>query len=58
MPTYAGLSLEAGNVWDTSDQISSGDLLFAVSLYLGADTPLGPLYLAWGMAEGGNSSVT
>lgn len=57
MPVYAGLSLEAGNVWDTSDQISSGDLRFAGSLYAGADTPLGPLYLAWGLAEGGNNTL-
>ena len=57
LPMYAGLSLEAGNVWDASDQISSGDLRFAGSIYAGADTPLGPLYLAWGLAEGGNNTV-
>ena len=57
LPFYAGMSLEAGNVWDDSDQISVDDLRFAGALYAGADTPLGPLYLAYGMAEGGNRSV-
>lgn len=57
LPVYAGLSFEAGNVWDESDQMNFDDLRFAGALYAGADTPLGPLYLAFGMAEGGNSSV-
>ena len=57
IPMYAGLSLEAGNVWDSSDQISSGDLQFAGAVFAGADTPLGPLYLAWGLAEGGENTV-
>ena len=56
-PTYAGLSVEAGDVWDDSDMVSSGDLRFAGSAFVGADTPIGPLYLAWGWAEGGNSTA-
>ena len=56
LPVYAGLSLEAGNVWEQSDQISLDDLRFAGALYAGVDTPLGPLYLAYGMAEGGNNT--
>lgn len=56
-PTYAGLSVEAGNAWDDSDLVSSGDLRFAGSAFVGTDTPIGPLYLAWGWAEGGNSTA-
>ncbi|MDJ0710063.1 MAG: patatin-like phospholipase family protein [Woeseiaceae bacterium] len=56
-PTYAGLSIEAGNAWDNSDLVSSGDLRFAGSAFVGTDTPIGPLYLAWGLAEGGNSTA-
>jgi NTE family protein len=33
------------------------DLILAGSLFLGLDTPLGPLYLAYGRAEGGNDSA-
>ena len=56
-PTYAGFSLEAGNVWQDSGQISTGDLRFSGAAYAGVDTPLGPLYLAWGLAEEGNETV-
>lgn len=57
VPVYAGLSVEAGNVWNDSSQISAGDLRFAGAVYGGADTPLGPLYVAWGLAQGGEDSV-
>ena len=57
VPVYAGMSVEAGNVWNNSSKVSSGDLRFAGALYAGADTPLGPLYLAWGLAQGGEDSV-
>ena len=29
----------------------------AGSLFLGADTPVGPLYLGYGQTEGGNNSL-
>ena len=48
---YAGLSLEAGNAWKSGLTIS--DLRLAGALYVAADTSLGPLFLAWGRAEGG-----
>ncbi len=57
LPLYTGLTLETGNVWDTSDQIDINDLIYATSLWVGADTPLGPLYLAWGYAEGGHTAT-
>jgi NTE family protein len=52
-PAYLGLSLEAGNVWATRDDVDWGDLEMGGSLFLGADTPVGPLYLAAGLGEGG-----
>lgn len=57
VPMYAGASLEAGNVWDTSHAIGSGSLRKAGSLFLGIDSPLGPLYLANGVAQGGHQSL-
>ncbi len=52
---YFGGWLEAGNIWDTRAQVSSGDLKHALTLMFGADTRLGPLYFAYGRAGGGNS---
>lgn len=57
LPTYAGVSVETGNVWDDRDSVSGNDLRFAGAIYAGADSPLGPLYLAWGLAEGGENTV-
>jgi len=48
---YAGGSLELGNVWDDSSEIWN-DPIIGGSLFLGVDTKLGPLYLAYAMAEG------
>ena len=52
LPLYAGGSLEVGGTWNDVDEISVGSLIPAGSLFLGADTPLGPLYLAGGVAKG------
>ena len=57
LPTYAGISLELGNVWNDRDDISANSALVAGAVYAGADTLLGPLYLAWGLAEGGEDTV-
>jgi NTE family protein len=53
MPIYIGSSLEAGNVWNTKEAIQADSLIFAGTLLAALDTPLGPLYLARGYAEGG-----
>ncbi len=49
--------MEAGNVWNDLGDMSLDDLIVAASGFAGADTPLGPVYLAYGYAEGGNDSV-
>jgi NTE family protein len=56
LPAYAGLSLEAGNTWMTSDEMSISDLRKDGSLFFGLDTPLGPVYLAAGFDEGGEKA--
>ncbi|MBP9591329.1 MAG: hypothetical protein KBE42_04635, partial [Steroidobacteraceae bacterium] len=55
-PAYLGASLEAGNVWQTRDDVDLGRLETAGSLFLGAESPLGPVYLAAGLAEGGKAA--
>lgn len=55
MPFYIGGSLEAGNVWNDEHDIGFDSLSSAGSLIFAIDTPLGPLYLAKGFAQGGRS---
>lgn len=54
---YAGASLEAGNVWADSGDIFGGDHIVGGSLFIGADTPIGPLYFAYGHNDTGKGSV-
>jgi NTE family protein len=52
-PAYAGFSLEAGNVWQRRRDVKLSDLETSGSLFLGAESPFGPVYLAAGLGEGG-----
>ena len=52
--TYAGGSLEYGNAWRQRGDVDVEDGIFAGSLFVGADTVLGPIYLGYGHAEAGN----
>ena len=56
IPLYLGVSLEAGNVWQDRDEISSSSLLMNGSVFAGLDTYFGPLYIGAGFAEGGRSN--
>jgi NTE family protein len=56
MPVFLGFSLEAGNVWQDTDDIRIDEFLAAGSVFLGVDTVLGPAFLAYGLAEGGRSA--
>jgi len=56
LPAYAGLSLEAGNTWADRSDASFGSLQHDASLFLGLDTLLGPVYLATGFHEGGETA--
>jgi NTE family protein len=57
LPAYAGLTLEAGNVWNTSSDVAFDDLRYSASVFLGAESPLGPLYFAVGHSDNGDSAV-
>ncbi|MEX2489873.1 MAG: patatin-like phospholipase family protein [Pseudomonadales bacterium] len=56
VPAYVGASLEAGNVWPSHSEASIDDLIGAGAIFVGADSPLGGLYLGYGRAEGGQSA--
>ena len=52
LPVYAGFSIEGGQLWTDRSDVDFGDLTAAGSIYLGIDSPVGPLYLAYGRTEG------
>ncbi|TKB51296.1 patatin [Ferrimonas sediminicola] len=56
-PLYLGFSAEAGNVWLTREAADWNDLIYAGSLFVGAETKLGPAAIAWGMADSGDASL-
>jgi NTE family protein len=56
VPVYVGLSLEAGNVWQKRSDASFGGTRKDASLFLGLDTPIGPVYLGTGFEERGSEA--
>jgi len=56
VPLYAGVSVEAGNVWQERSDATFGDLRKDASVFLGADTILGPVYLGAGYDSKGESA--
>lgn len=54
---YVGASAEIGNVFPNFNQITWNDLKPSGSLFLGVETIFGPIYLGYGMTEGGNENV-
>ncbi len=57
VPAYAGASFELGNVWPRRQDISVDSLITAGSLFLGLDTPFGPMFLGYGLADTRESAV-
>ena len=55
-PAFAGVSLELGNVWATRSEISTKSAILGGSLWAGVQTPVGPVYVGYGHAEGGASA--
>jgi NTE family protein len=51
VPAYAGLSFEAGNVWNRRGDISFGSARKQGSVFFGFDTVFGPVYLGTGFGE-------
>ncbi len=55
-PVYLGVSAEAGNVWRTRSEMSFDSLILNGSLFAGFDTFIGPVYIAAGFAEHGQTN--
>jgi NTE family protein len=56
VPAYVGTSVEAGNVWTQRRDISFGSTRKDFSVFFGADTYIGPAYLAVGYDESGSTA--
>jgi NTE family protein len=56
VPTYLGMSLEAGNVWQKRSDARFGNTEKDASVFLGMDTFLGPVYLGSGFDQHGNQA--
>ena len=55
--TYLGATLEVGNVWQDSSDISFDNSITAGSLFLGLATPIGPIYFGYGRTDTQEDSV-
>ncbi len=55
-PIYLGMSAEAGNVWGRRSEIDFDTMQLSGSIFAGLDSYLGPVYLAAGFAEDGQSN--
>jgi len=55
---YAGASIETGNTYAEDDPVSLSTFRFSGGVFLGAKTVIGPVYLAYGMADGGEHVIT
>lgn len=53
---YLGGWLEGGNVWPTSDAVGD-DLIATATLLAGADSKLGPVYLAYGVTDTNEDAI-
>ena len=54
---YAGVVLEAGNVFAAADHPSFSDLIYSGSLFAALSTGKYPLYLGYGLSEGGREGA-
>ena len=56
VPTYLGMSLEVGNVWQSRSEAHFNNTEKDASIFIGLDTFLGPVYLASGFDTHGNQA--
>ncbi|MCD4668640.1 MAG: patatin-like phospholipase family protein [Sulfurimonas sp.] len=54
---YAGFSAEIGNTWGYKESVSYDKMHKSGTIYLAADTILGPFYLAYGFADSKNHTA-
>lgn len=56
LPLFAGVTLEAGNVWEDSKSVSAQDLVYGGSVFIALDSVVGPIGLAYGANTDGKDA--
>jgi NTE family protein len=51
------MTLEIGNVYQEQEPVSLETLRTAGSIFVGADTVIGPAFVGWGISEGGRRRI-
>jgi NTE family protein len=54
---YAGVSAEAGNVWDVTEPVQWSGMKSGGGVFVIADTLIGPLFIGYGHSGAGNNSA-
>ena len=54
---YGGFSVESGKVWADARHFDETDVVYAGSIFVGADSVLGTFHLALGVTDGGDAAV-
>src|SRR5690606_2147809 len=54
---YVGATVEVGNVFERFDAVPSRGLLAGGSVFVGIDSRVGPIYLAYGLSQGGHHAL-
>jgi NTE family protein len=54
---FVGVSAELGNAWARRGDISFGDSIFGKSVWAGVDTPVGPVFVAYGRTDRGDDAA-
>ena len=54
---YSGISLELGRMGNPLVRANPDDLLTSGAVFLATDSPIGPLYLGYGLADEGYGSL-
>ena len=54
---YAGLAIQGGNTWDDASDAELPDLQYSGTLFFGVDNRIAPVFIGYGLAEGGEGQV-
>ncbi len=57
VPFYIGASGELGRVWEDADDLNLAELRLGGNVFVAADTPIGPVFIALGASEGGRQTL-
>ena len=57
MTLSVGGLVEAGNLWNQRSDVSLGDLHTSFSVFFGADSFLGPIYLGYAVDDDGQTAA-